>query len=117
MSAQSGLTLTTARKDLSYWGRVVESAIGTHLANAAATGMFELYYWRDRNREVDFVVRRGKSVTAIEVKSGRRRESIPGVESFAATFKPSRTLLVGGDGIAIEEFLSQPVEHWVNTSS
>jgi hypothetical protein len=113
MSAQSGKTLTTARKDLRYWGRVVESAIGAHLANAAATGVIELYYWRDRNREVDFVVRKGESVTAIEVKSGRWGESLPGMEAFTATFQPSRTLLVGGDGIAIEDFLSRPVEHWV----
>ncbi len=113
MGAQSGLTLTMARKDLSFWGRVVESAVGAHLANAAATGTVELFYWRDRNREVDFVVRAGRAVTAIEVKSGRRRESLPGMEAFAATFQPSRTLLVGGDGLAIEEFLSRPVEHWV----
>ncbi len=114
MSAQSGRTFTTARKDLRYWGRVVESAIGAHLANAAATGVIELYYWRDRNREVDFVVRKGESVTAIEVKSGRRGESLPGMDAFTATFHPSRTLLVGGDGIAIEDFLSRPVEHWVS---
>ena len=114
MSAQSGRTFTTARKDLGYWGRVVESAIGAHLANAAATGVIELYYWRDRNREVDFVVRKGESVTAIEVKSGLRGESLPGMEAFTATFQPSRTLLVGGDGIAIEDFLSRPVEHWVS---
>ena len=114
MSAQSGRTLATARKDLRYWGRVVESAIGAHLANAAATGMFELYYWRDRNREVDFVVRKGESVIAIEVKSGRRGECLPGMDAFTATFHPSRTLLVGGDGIAIEDFLSRPVEHWVS---
>jgi len=113
MSAQSGRTLATARKDLPYWSRVVESAIGAHLANAAATGMFELYYWRDRNREVDFVVRKGDSITAIEVKSGGRRESLPGMDAFTTTFHPSRTLLVGGDGIMIEDFLSRPVEHWV----
>jgi hypothetical protein len=113
MSAQPGRTLATARKDLRYWGRVVESAIGAHLANAAATGMFELYYWRDRNREVDFIVRQGESVTAIEVKSGRRGECLPGMDAFTTIFHPSRTLLVGGDGIAIEDFLSRPIEYWV----
>jgi hypothetical protein len=35
------------------------------------------------------------------------------MEVFAASFKPARTLLVGGDGIAVEEFLSRPVQHWV----
>ncbi len=93
---------------------MVESAIGAPLAKPAATGVIDLYYWRDRNREVDFVVRRGESITAIEVKSGGRGESLPGMDAFTATFHPSRTLLVGGDGIAIEDFLSRPVEHWVS---
>ncbi len=115
MSAQSGLTLAQARGDRAFWGRLVESAVGAHLANAAATGICELYYWRERNREVDFVVRAGRTVTAIEVKSGPTRQTLPGMDAFAAAFKPARMLLVGADGIAIEEFLSRPVEHWVKT--
>ena len=113
MGAQSGLTLKEARADGAFWGRVVESAVGAHLANAAAADVCELFYWRDRNREVDFVVRVGRTVIAIEVKSGRAREALPGMEAFATAFKPTRRLLVGGDGIALEEFLSRPVEHWV----
>jgi len=34
--------------------------------------------------------------------------------AFAQAFKPQRCLLVGGDGIALEEFLSQPVRHWLD---
>jgi predicted AAA+ superfamily ATPase len=112
LGAQTGVTLRQARADAALWGRVVESAVGAHLANAAAAGACELFYWRDRNREVDFVVRRGKAVTAIEVKSGRAPGTLPGMEAFAAAFKPERQLLVGADGIALEEFLSRPVEHW-----
>jgi hypothetical protein len=66
---------------------------------------------------VDFVVRAGKTITAIEVKSGRKRESLPGIEAFTSTFPRSRPLLVGEDGISIEEFLTKPVEHWVNSNS
>jgi len=113
MTAQSGLDLEEARADREFWGRLVESAVGAHLANAAATGACELFYWRDRNREVDFVVRSGREVAAIEVKSGRAREAHPGLAAFAEAFKPRRRLLVGGDGIALEEFLSRPVEYWV----
>lgn len=113
MNAQAGVTLEEARADSEHWGRIVESAVGAHLANAAAAGACELFYWRDRNREVDFVVRAGKAVTAVEVKSGRTRETLPGMDAFAAAFNPKRKLLVGGDGIALEEFLSRPVEHWV----
>jgi predicted AAA+ superfamily ATPase len=113
MTAQSGLTLREARTDPEYWGRVVESAVGAHLANAAAVGVCQLFYWRERNREVDFVTQAGRKLVAIEVKSGRSRHAQPGLGAFATSFKPHRSLLVGGDGISIEEFLLQPVEHWV----
>ena len=113
MTAGSGLTLAQARADPELWGRLVESAVGAHLANAAAAGTCEVFYWRERNREVDFVVRAAGAVTAIEVKSGRARGTPPGMAAFASAFRPTRLLLVGGDGIAVDEFLSQPVEHWV----
>lgn len=115
MTAFTGLSLRQARADPEFWGRLVESAIGAHLANAAAAGVCELFYWRDRNREVDFVARSGRTLTAIEVKSGRAPEALPGLEAFAEAFKPKRTLLVGRDGIAIEDFLSRPVEHWLKS--
>jgi hypothetical protein len=50
---------------------------------------------------------------AIEVKSTRGRKTLPGMAAFADAFRPRRKLLVGGDGIALEEFLSKPVEHWM----
>lgn len=113
LSATSGLALADVRHDTEIWGRLVESAVGAHLANAAASGESELYYWRDRGAEVDFVVRAGKRVVGIEVKSGRAPRSLPGMAAFRAAFKPHRTLLVGSGGIAIEEFLAKPVGDWV----
>lgn len=113
MTASAGLAPDEVRADRELQGRLAESAVGAHLANAAARGACELYYWRERNREVDFVARIGKRLVAIEVKSGRRKDALPGMAAFAQTFRPARTLLVDGDGIAVEEFLSRPVEHWV----
>ncbi len=113
MTAQSGLTFEETRDDHELWGRLVESAVGAHLANAAAAGECEVYYWRERNREVDFVVKAGRRLTAIEVKSARAPSSLPGVTAFTQAFRPQRTLLVGADGVALEEFLLQPVHHWV----
>lgn len=113
MTAQSGLSFAEAKEDRQFWGRLVESAIGAHLANAAAVDQCELFYWRDRNREVDFVTHAGRTLTAIEVKSGRSRETHPGLAAFAESFKPARELLVGADGIAVEEFLLKPAGHWV----
>jgi predicted AAA+ superfamily ATPase len=113
MTAQSGLSPEEAHADREFRGLLVESAVGAHLANAAASGECELFYWRERNREVDFVVRSGKTVVAIEVKSGRAPTALPGLGAFTEAFKPKRTLLVGGDGIPLEEFLSRPVGHWL----
>ncbi|MGQ0836487.1 MAG: ATP-binding protein [Gammaproteobacteria bacterium] len=113
MSAQSGYTLREAKDDREYWGRLVESAVGAHLTNAAAAGGCEVFYWRDRSMEVDFIVRAGRTVTAMEVKSGRAQDARSGLAAFGETFKPQRKLLIGGDGIALEAFLSRPMEFWV----
>lgn len=113
MSAQAGTTLAALRAEPQRWGRLVESAVGAHLANAAASGAFSLYYWREGPHEVDFVVKRGRDLTSIEVKSGAARDRPAGAGKFAELFKPKRQLLVGGDGIALEEFLGKPAETWV----
>lgn len=123
MSAQSGYSLAEARADREYWGRLVESAVGAHLINAATAGECEVFYWRERSLEVDFVVRAGRTLTAIEVKSSRAASTQratraqPGLTAFADLFEPTRRLLIGGDGIALEAFLSRPVEHWIKNRS
>lgn len=113
MSAQGGSTLAETRAEPAAWGRVVESAVGAHLANAAARGECSLFYWRERGEEVDFVARTGNRLVAIEVKSGRDRELPAGMATFQSAFKPHRTLLVGGDGISVEQFLGRPVVEWL----
>jgi len=113
VTALAGLSLEEARADREFWGRLTESAVGAHLANAAASGVCELFYWRESNREVDFVVRSGRTLVALEVKSGRSPDVLPGLAAFSEAFSPKRTLLVGGDGIPVEEFLSRPVEDWL----
>src|SRR5271170_2033051 len=108
MSAQDNRSLTEARKDGDHWGRLVESCIGAHLVNSSFGTNISVTYWRERNHEVDFILRQGKTTVAIEVKSGGRRDSLPGMEAFVKQFKPQRQLLVGGQGMALEEFLSRP---------
>lgn len=113
MTAQDSRTMTEARQDGNYWGRLVESCVGAHLLNTSFGSDIEVTYWRERSQEVDFILRQGKTSVAIEVKSGRRPESLPGMEAFAKQFKPKRKLLVGGQGIALDEFLSKPAAHWL----
>ena len=114
MTATSGMKLSQAKADHEFWGRLVETAVGAHLVNNSYSGGYRVYYWRDRNREVDFVVETSTSLIAIEVKSNRRRDALPGMSAFNQTFHPTSMLLVGGDGISVEDFLSNPVQRWVN---
>jgi hypothetical protein len=113
MSAQSHLTMKETRGERDVWGRLVESAVGAHLVNNAAGKSINVFYWRETIREVDYILQRGKAVTAIEVKSGRKRESLAGVEAFASAFRPQRNILVGEGGIPLERFLTAPVEEWI----
>jgi len=113
MTAQDQRSLAQARGERDYWGHLVESAVGAHLFNSSFGTNTSVTYWRERNQEVDFVLQQGKTVIAIEVKTGGRREARPGLAAFALQYKPKRQLLVGGQGIPLEEFLSQPGVHWM----
>jgi predicted AAA+ superfamily ATPase len=108
VTAVAGRSFAEARADPEQWGRLVETAVGAHLV-AARDPRAEILYWRDRDREVDFVVQRGGELTAIEVKSGRRRDSIPGMSAFERAHGPVRKQLVGGDGTPLDAFLSAEV--------
>jgi predicted AAA+ superfamily ATPase len=113
MTVAAGVSPEEAQSDREFRGRLVESAIGAHLANAATAGDCELFYWRDRGQEVDFVVKAGSRLTAIEVKSGRAPQAHAGTVAFSAAFAVKRTLLIGSDGISVEEFLDRPVRKWL----
>ena len=112
-TAQSSMSWEETLADKPLLGRLTESAVGAHLLNAAAAGDCELFYWRDNNQEVDFVVRRGKKLAAIEVKSGRRSGPLSGLDAFYEKFHPTTSLIVGAGGMALERFLSTPVERWL----
>ena len=105
VSATSGRTFDESRQDNEHWGRLVETAVGAHLY-ATRDPRAEVLYWRDRSKEVDFVIQRGEQLTALEVKSGRRRDGLPGMAAFEAAHGPARKLLVGGDGTALDDFLA-----------
>lgn len=111
MTAASGYGFIEARNDRSFWGRIVESAVGAHLFNTA-TSDTRVHYWRDGNDEVDFVLERGPRVVAIEVKSGARASLTRGMDQFGRRYNPHKIVRVGGEGIPLDEFLSQPAGRW-----
>ena len=104
-TAQSTSSFAGIRQAPEQWGRMVESAVGAYLSGFALAGECEIFYWREASKEVDFILHRGDNLVAIEVKSGRRRDSRPGMAAFDKAFQPARKLLVGTGGIPIEEFL------------
>ena len=110
LSAQSDAGFEGTRVDHEKWGRFVESAIGAHLVNITRGTDISVLYWRDRNLEVDFVLKKGDDLIAIEVKSGRAKKDLPGLDAFSKNYRTKKLLLVGGDGIGTDEFLRMDFE-------
>lgn len=100
----SSMSFKEAREKSDYWGRLVESAVGSHLINSAFNKEINLYYWRDRNMEVDFVMESHNQLVALEVKSGRKKNA-NGLREFAKRFAGSKPLVIGTGGIPWETFL------------
>lgn len=109
LAAHAPYDLTRAIMERDYWGRVTESAIGAHILNSSIGQGITVSYWREGNQEVDFVLQQGEQIVAMEVKSGRAPDVLPGMAAFVKAYPKAQPLLVGGQGIGIEEFLSRPV--------
>jgi len=88
------------------WGRLVEVAVGAYLVNDGAYHGIDVYYWRHRNQEVDFILRKGEDLVAIEVKSGKRPIAKPGLKEFTNQHSPIRSIVVGAGSISVKDFLT-----------
>ncbi len=97
--------LDVLRADRTFWGRLVENAVGAHLAAQLPPTSFEVSWWRHANYEVDFVVRAGERLWSIEVKSGRPRTST-GMHAFTRRHPAARPVLVGPGGVPLETFFA-----------
>jgi predicted AAA+ superfamily ATPase len=105
LSALSGVTFEKVYTTPKVWGRWAESAVGSHILNAADEYDYKVYYWRDRNDEVDFIIEHYGQCAAIEVKSGRRTMN-KGLSVFKNKFQPKLSLIVGSEGMPFDEFLN-----------
>lgn len=76
-------------------GRVFELAVGAELLQLPG----ELFYWREKNAEVDFVYRYQGRLYAIEVKSGRKK-SAKGLDAFRNHFPEAHPVIVTPDNFA-----------------
>lgn len=110
LSSLYGLNYSQVFTNPKMWGRWVESAVGTHLLNMANELDYRIYYWRERNDEVDFILEYNRQCIAIEVKSGRKTTNA-GISVFKEKFRPLHTFIVGNGGIPLEEFLSSDLKY------
>ena len=104
VTSMSFRSATDFRTDHELRRRLVETAVGAHLVNGLLGTNARVSYWREGDKEVDFVVERGERRLAIEVKSGRPRSAPPGLAAFEGAFGPCRKLLVGSGGLELEAF-------------
>ena len=109
MTAYKGQTFEKDRTDPKVWGRWVESAVGAYLLSMAEELDYQLYYWRESDDEVDFIIANGGKSVAIEVKSGRRGMN-SGLPKFVKAFQPKLSFVVGTSGVSLEDFLSSDLD-------
>ena len=82
-------------------GRVFEALVGAQLLRTGE----EIFYWREGAYEVDFVIKKGRSLWAIEVKSGRKKSS-SGLGVFKSKFPHSNLVIITPENY--EKFESDP---------
>lgn len=102
------LSFEQAILDRKAWGHIFESAVGAYLASQAFVHRFEVYYWRERNDEVDFILRKNDAIVAIEVKSNAEKQT-EGLEKFKQMFNPKSAFIVGDGGISAEDFFTMEI--------
>ncbi|MDR2957184.1 MAG: ATP-binding protein [Coriobacteriales bacterium] len=104
-----------AAEDSIFRGHLIESAIGAYLLARSKEEGFKVFYWRDRNNEVDFVLQKGAAITALEVKSGRIKGTGGSLE-FAKQYPQAFFFIVGSDQCPIEDFMLGRVELFKETA-
>ncbi|MEE9904838.1 MAG: DUF4143 domain-containing protein, partial [Chlorobium sp.] len=104
ISAQQQQTFQEISANPAQWGRWVESAIGAHILNHTRSEAINLYYWRQGNHEVDFVLEYKGKVIGLEIKSGHSQQA-SGMAAFMQQYKPHKVLLIGNSAIPWQEFL------------
>lgn len=103
-SVYSGYSYTEALRDPKVWGHFFESAVGAHIVSSALTGNYEVYYWREGDFEVDYVIKKDNKIVAIEVKSNLDTTN-KGLAEFRERFNPHGSIVVGKGGMDAAMFL------------
>lgn len=98
------------KKDI--WGRIAESGIGAYLVSQSFARQFDLFYWREKSWEVDFIMKYRGKLIALEVKTNDESRS-RGLEVFQEKFQPDGAYIIGPAGIPFETFLTMDLRELV----
>lgn len=88
-------------------GRVFELVVGAQLVRTDES----LYYWREGNYEVDFVLKKGRKLFAIEVKSGRKKLQ-KGLLKFKEKFPEAKLIMITFENY--KEFEADPLKFLID---
>jgi len=109
MTATRSETFAEVQAKPEIWGRLVESAVGTHLLEQSRQLGFDVCYWKQADAEVDFVLVKDGRAIGVEVKSNAAKRTV-GMSLFKKAYPQASMLLVGSAGIPWQEFLSMPLD-------
>ncbi len=117
VSAMAGISYQEVHEESTRWGRLVENAVGSQLYFMAQRLGGELFYWRDRDCEIDYILKIGGQLKAIEVKSGEASETPRSFETFQKKYKKAVCVIIsnskskGTDSqqIDLNDFFSDPL--------
>jgi predicted AAA+ superfamily ATPase len=84
-------------------GRAFEALVGSQLLRTGE----EVYYWRDGKDEVDYVLKQGRNLWAIEVKSGSKMKK-NGLEKFKKNFPKAKIAIINSNNYF--EFEEDPIK-------
>jgi predicted AAA+ superfamily ATPase len=104
MSSRMSVTFKEIIQKPEKWGRIVESSVGAHLLNLSFGGGYSVYYWRQGNDEIDFILKKNENVIGIEIKSGNLQKR-SGMETFKRIYNPDKIILIGDKSLPWQEFL------------
>lgn len=112
-TVQGSLSFEETRKDPELWKKRIECAIGAHLINSYFGTRTEIFYWKEGNRLIDFIIRKDRNLVVININNAHKGRNIQGIETFKAKYEPTKILFVGEGDIPVEDFLSKPLVVWV----
>lgn len=117
ISALSGKNYKELIQDKTFWGRMVENAVGAAIYREVATRGGYLFYWRDRQDEIDFVIQLGLRIIAIEVKSSAIKQAPLSMKVFQKKYPQAENLIISNSqspsvddikNINLRDFFTKP---------